>query len=295
MSTPLSALSDAIAAAVARAAPSVVSVRTPEAKGGRGRSSGFVWRPGLVVTAEEALAEDAAVTVVTASGAEARAEVLGRDPGTDVVVLRAAGLDAPALEWTTDVPAVGRLALAVGAAEAGPATALGVVAVTGGPWRSLRGGTIDALIRLDLSMPGESEGGVALDDAGRGFGMTVFGPRRRVLVIPAATVARVAERLSTHGRVARGWLGLGLQPVPLDGGQGAGAMVMSVAAGGPGDAAGMRQGDIILAWAGAGVTGLRPILRALGPESVGTVVPLSVRRGDATREISVTIAERPVS
>ncbi|WP_376088986.1 S1C family serine protease [Roseomonas sp. CCTCC AB2023176] len=290
MSTSLHALSDAIAGIVAGAAPSIVSVRTA-----RGRSSGFVWRDDLVVTAEEALPEDTDVAVVTTAGTSARAEVIGRDPSTDVVLLRAPGLNAPPLPLSTDIPAVGRLALAVGAAETGPFASLGIVATTGPAWRSLRGGQIDALIRLGLSMPGDAEGGVALDDTGRAFGMAVFGPRRRVIVIPAATIGRVAERLSTHGRVARGWLGLGLQPVAVDGGRGAGAMVMTVADNGPGAHAGLRQGDIILAWAGAPVTGLRPIMRALGPESVGTDIPLSVKRGETVQEVRVTIAERPAA
>ena len=101
--------------------------------------------------------------------------------------------------------------------------------MTSGPgWRSMGGGEIDARIELDPSLRREAEGGVALDADGKAFGMTAFGPRRRVFAIPAATVARVASHLETHGRIARGYLGLGLQPVRLHGDRGMGTTVMSI-------------------------------------------------------------------
>ncbi len=281
--TPLSDLSRALEAAVAGAAPSIVSVATP-----RGRISGFAWRPGLFVSAEESVPEDGEIRV---NGEPA--EVVGRDPSTDIVLLRAAATATPATLSDT-VPGVGALALAVGAHESSASAAFGIVAVSAGPWRSLRGGRIESLIRLDLAMPRDAEGGLALDAEGRPFGMAVFGPRRHALVIPAATIARVAERLATHGRIARGWLGLAMQPVALDGG-GAGAMVMAVAEGGPGAAVGMRQGDIVTAWDGAPVQGLRGMVRALGAESVGSVVTLTVARGGETRDVALTVAERPAT
>ena len=101
---------------------------------------------------------------------------------------------------------------------------------------------------------------------------------RRVLVIPSATIGRVAGRLETHGRIARGYLGVGLQPVKLD--DGVGAMVMSVDQSGPSAAAGIRQGDIIVGWNDEKLSGVRSLLRALGPDSVGSVVDVddSARR-----------------
>ena len=165
----------------------------------------------------------------------------------------------------------------------------------GPAWRSLRGGEIDQRIELDLSLRRHAEGGLALDAAGRAFGMAVFGPRRRVLVIPAATIERVAARLEAHGRIARGYLGLGLQPVRLDGDAGVGAMAMSVDPQGPAAAAGVRQGDVIVAWNGEPVRSVHALTRALGPESVGSVVTLSLRRGGEPVEVKVTIAERPAA
>jgi S1-C subfamily serine protease len=157
----------------------------------------------------------------------------------------------------------------------------------------MRGGEIDARIELDLSLRRHAEGGLALDAAGRGFGMTVFGPRRRVLVIPGATIARVAAQLEARGKVARGYLGLGLRPVRLDGGGGGGAMVMSVEADGPGARAGIHQGDIIAAWNGAPVGSVEAMLRGLGSSSVGTHVALSLRRGGDTLAVDLVIGERP--
>jgi S1-C subfamily serine protease len=123
--------------------------------------------------------------------------------------------------------------------------------------------------------------------------MTVFGQRRRVLVIPAATILRVAAQLEGRGKVSRGYLGLGLQPVRLDRDGGVGAMVMSVDGDGPGAKAGIHQGDIIAAWAGRPIGSVGAVLRALGPASVGTTVALSLRRGGDVRTVDLVIGERP--
>jgi len=134
------------------------------------------------------------------------------------------------------------------------------------------------------------QGGLALNAAGEAFGMAVLGPRR-VLVIPTATIERVAAKLETHGRVARGYLGLGLQPVKLD--DGIGAMVMSVDRTGPSAAAGIRQGDVIVGWNNEKLSGIRALLRSLGPDSVGSVVDVGVRRADQPVTFKLTIGERP--
>ena len=124
--------------------------------------------------------------------------------------------------------------------------------------------------------------------------MAVFGPRRRTLVIPMATIDRVAGTLATKGRIARGYLGLGLQPVKLDDG-GTGAMAISVDAKGPGGAAGVRQGDILVAWNGEPIRGVPQLVRALGPDSVGASLRLTLRRGGEPIETTLTIGERPES
>jgi S1-C subfamily serine protease len=156
----------------------------------------------------------------------------------------------------------------------------------------MRGGEIDARIELDARLRRAAEGGLALNAAGQAFGMTVFGPRRRVLVIPAVTLGRVAARLETHGRIVRGYLGLGLQPVSVEGG-GSGVIVMSVDPKGPGAAAEIHQGDVLVTWDGKPIGGLQPLLRSLGPDSVGKLLVLELRRGGQLRQTKLQIGERP--
>ncbi len=200
--------------------------------------------------------------------------------------------DLPKAPPTAAAPMTGALALVVGAREGAASAGLGVVSFVGAQWRSLRGGVIDARIELDAALARASEGGLALDAAGQAFGMAVFGPRRRTLVIPMTTIDRVADILATKGRIARGYLGLGLQPVKLDDG-GTGAMAISVDAKGPAAAAGVRQGDIIVAWNGEPIRGVHQLSRALGPDSVGESVRLTFRRGGEASEATLTIGERP--
>ncbi len=284
---PLTDLSVTLASLVATSAPSVVAVQSH-----RSRSSGFAWRPGLIVTADEALSEEGEFAVTLPGGDTAAAQLVGRDPTTDVALLRVDRSDLPPVALAASLAAAGALAIAVGAEDGAPTAALGVVSRAAGPWRSLRGGEIDARIELDLRLRRSAEGGLALDAAGQAIGMAVFGPRRRVLVIPSATIERVGTKLESHGRIARGYLGLGLQPVAIEGG-GSGAMVISVDAQGPGAAAGIHQGDIIVALNGESIQHVRSLLRALGPDSVGQTVTLGLRRAGETKQVPLTIAERP--
>jgi S1-C subfamily serine protease len=286
--SPLAALSASLSGLVAATAPSLASVHSH-----RSVSSGFVWKPGLIVTADEALAEEGAMAVTLASGQCLAASVVGRDPTTDIALLRVATSDLKPVVLEASAPGTGALVVAVGGREGQAVAALGVIVRSGPAWRSMRGGEIDARIELDLALRSHAEGGVAIDAGGHPFGMTVFGPRRRVLVIPAATIARVATQLEAYGKVARGYLGLALQPVRLDRQDGMGAMVMSVDADGPGAKAGIQQGDVIQGWRGQPIRSLNEVLRALGPASVGTTVPVALSRGGETRAVDLVVGERP--
>lgn len=284
----LERLSAELAAVVAKRAPTVVSISS-----GRSASSGFLWRPGLVVTADEALEEDGDIEVTLPGGTTVAGKVLGRDPTTDVALLRIERKEVPAATLAAAPVATGALALVVGANSGDPTAALGIVSRSAGPWRSLRGGAIDARIELDLTLPRRSEGGLALDAAGRAFGMAVFGPRRRVLVIPSETIERVAATLETDGRIPRGYLGLALQRVPGEAPGTAAAMVLSLDPKGPAAKAGVLQGDVLLAWNGSPIRHLHALLRGLGPDSVGESVTLGLRRAGESRSVTLEIAPRP--
>jgi S1-C subfamily serine protease len=281
-------LSDALTDIVVRAAPSVVAVHST-----RSRSSGFVWRPGLIVTADEALDDEGDLAVVLPSGEMAAATLVGRDPTTDVALLRVDRTNLPPVALESVSVAAGALAWAVGSQNGASIAAFGAVSFVGEAWRSFRGGEIDVRIELDLSLRRAGEGGLALHASGLAFGMVVFGPRRQVLVIPATTIERVAATLETHGKVPRGYLGLGLQPTKLGGDGGIGVMVMSVDPNGPGAAAGVRQGDVIIEWNDQPIRGVRMLLRDLGADIVGSTVKLALRRGGEPAEAHLTVRERP--
>ncbi len=186
--TSFSNFSTALADIVAAAAPSVVAVHSH-----RALSSGFAWRPDLVVTADEALADEGEIAVTLPGGERRKAVLVGRDPTTDVALLRVEGAGLPPVSLDPAPLRAGALALAVGVHDGTPLVAFGAVAVAGPAWRSMRGGDIAARIELDLKLRRQAEGALVLDAAGHGVGMAVYGPRRRTLVIPAATIDRVAH------------------------------------------------------------------------------------------------------
>ncbi len=286
----LEALSSALSGAVAALAPSVVSVHSR-----RSLSSGFLWRPGLIVTSDEALAEEGEVAVTFPGGERRPATIAGRDASTDVALLRVGVEGNGTVAFTPQLPRTGELVLTVGARDGEALSGLGIVASAGPAWRSMRGGAIDARIELSLLLPRQAEGSLVLDASGRAFGMAVRGPRRRTLVIPATTVERAASGLEKDGRIPRGYLGLGLQPVRADADGALAAMIMSVDKNGPGASAGCRQGDLIVSWDGRPLAGIGALLRSLGPDSVGKPLSLGLLRGGEPVLATLTIGERPLT
>jgi S1-C subfamily serine protease len=297
---PLAVLSRHIEGLVARAAPSIVAIEGKE----RETTSGIVWKPGWIVASDEAIDGDDGLTARLPDGRTLGATLAGRDPSTDIALLKVDATDLPAIVLSTEsVPATGSLAIAVGRRAEGSVVHLRNVSLVGPQWQSMRGGRIDHLIRLDGRADAASEGSAVLDAEGRVLGMLAAGPRRGALVIPSATIQRVADTLATHGRVARGYIGLGLQPVRIEEAlrtslglpETEGVMVVSVDGTGPGKAAGVLQGDIITGWKGAPVTSLRQIMRTLGPESIGSTADLVIVRAGTKTSATVTIAARPAA
>ena len=291
----LPGLSDALAARVAAAAPLLAAVRIGETRG----LSGIAWRGDLIVTSDQALPE-ADAYAVERGGGSTPAALVGRDPGTNVALLRAgepaSGGPAPAAA----VAQAGAIALALGARQwAEPTVRSALIRAVGPAWRSMAGGQIDQLIRLDMRAGRDEEGGPVIDARGGLIGMATAGPRGRALVIPHATIERAVGRILTHGTVRGGWLGVGLQPVAVPAGlraaagQESGLMVVSLAPAGPAERAGMLPGDIVLALDGEAATRLRAIRSRLGAERVGQEVEVRLMRAGAVQSLRLTVAARP--
>ncbi len=286
-------LSDALAARVAAVAHCVVAIRT-----GHRHVTGLLWRPDVVVTSEQTLPDQASFGVVQ-GGAAQEATLAGRDPTTNVAVLRLAQPLPSTLPPPATVPAVGSLALVAGAdAQGNPTARLAMVLATGPAWHSMRGGRIDALIRLDGRI-GSDEGGPVLGNGGALIGMSTTGPRCMTLVIPTATIARVVEPLLTEGRIARGWFGVVMQPVSIPdamraaAGHDSGMMVTNLASGGPAEQAGVLPGDIVLDIDGHATRPNRQLAALLGPDRIGQTVAVRLLRAGAVQTVAVLVAARP--
>ncbi|HEU4350267.1 MAG TPA: S1C family serine protease [Burkholderiales bacterium] len=290
----LEQFSDAMAARAAAVQGAVAAIRLPEER----YLSATLWAPDAAVASEQSLPRGDEFELVVADGTVVKAKLAGRDPGTNIAALRLERpVDLPSLENAE--PKAGALALAFGADGAGGVRArLGIVNIAGPQWTSRHGGRIDRYIVLDLSLARAEEGGPVLDARGACLGISTFGPRGRVLVIPAATVERVLPALLKDGSIARGWLGVALHPVAVpdalqaQAGQQAGAMVMSLAADGPAAKAGIIVGDILVTVNGAPARSLRRIAAELAPDRIGRTVELRLIRGGALLSLQATIEAR---
>jgi S1-C subfamily serine protease len=290
----LTQFSNALVARTALAKGAVAAIRLAHGR----HITGLLWQSGLVVASEQSLPRKDEFELVAPGGAVVTAKLAGRDPSTNIAILRLAEpIAAPAIAAGEAQP--GALALAVGADGSGGASArLGVVNLAGPEWHSSRGGLIDRRIVLDLRLAHREEGGPVFDAAGTCLGMSTFGPRGQVIVIPTATIERVVPQLAKAGHIARGWLGVALQPVAVPDAlretadQSSGLMVMSVVEGGPAAQAGVLAGDIILSVDGTSTHRLRRIAKLFGADSIGRRADLRLIRSGAVITVQTTIAER---
>jgi S1-C subfamily serine protease len=290
----LLSLSNDLAAAVERAAPAVVAVHAR-----RLPSTGIHWRPGIVVTAEHTVRTAEDITVTMADGRSLPAVLAGRDPGTDLAVLRVADAGSVVATLGDDTALkVGHMVLALGY---GPRASWGVISALGPRWRSWRGGDIDRLVRLDLVLYPGFSGGPLVDAAGRVVGLNTSGLARETrLALPVTMVTRVADELLQKGHVSRGYLGLGMQPVRLPEplraqlGLGDGALiVVMVEPSGPAARAGVLLGDVLVALDGEPVGDLEDVQARLGSDRVGAEISAVVLRGGVRTELRITVGEQP--
>jgi S1-C subfamily serine protease len=294
-SNDLQPLSRAIETIVATTKDRVVAIRNPSHR----HVSGFVWQPDIVVASEQAIGERDEYEVVTADGRSLRAQIVGRDEGTNIITLRTSERIDVSTNNTT-LPRIGGLVLALAANVDGTtAVRLGAVRSVGDRWFSRAGGRLEQRITLDIRLHRTEEGGPVVDASGALIGMSTLGRRGEVLVIPAATLKRVVPQLAANGRVARGWLGLALRPVAVpdalveQSGQQIAMMVMSIAEPGPAAKAGVTPGDIVLTIDGTALHGMRQLMGRLSDEHIGKSVELRLIRGGHILKLDAQIGTRP--
>jgi S1-C subfamily serine protease len=295
----LETVSNEFAAAAERVGGSVVAVHARRWM----PTSGIEWKKGVVVTVHHGVQRDEDIKVLLPGGHTVPAKLAGRDPSTDIAVLRIedGSSGAPQLGDSTSLR-LGHLVLALGRSRRGDLVASsGIIGGISGQWRSRRGGQIDQHIRLDLALYPGFSGGPLLDPKGEVVGINTrgFGPGRAVTV-PVATVNRVVKELLEKGHIARPYLGIAMQPVEvpenmrskLPAETRAGLLVMHVENGGPAERAGVLLGDVFFELGGKTVDHVDAIQDSLAAAKVGDVLQIRVIRAGEIKPVSVTLGER---
>ncbi|HMO96351.1 MAG TPA: trypsin-like peptidase domain-containing protein [Tepidiformaceae bacterium] len=294
----LAEVSEAMANAVEAAANSVVAVRARR----RFPATGIIWSAdGVIVTSDHVIEREDRIEVTLPSGETLPATIAGRDPGSDVAVLRIKKSGLTALARATEPARVGSFVLAVGRpGSEGPMASLGVVGAIGGPWRTFRGAEVEGYLRTDTTFYPGFSGGPLIDAEGRAIGLNSSRLGRGAgLTIPIAAVARIAGDLLSGGKVRRAYLGVSSQQARLPerlsallGGQESGLLIVSVEPGSPADTAGFLIGDILVAFAGSSITETEDLQSLLGASLIGVETPARLLRGGEILDLPVTVGER---
>jgi S1-C subfamily serine protease len=297
MSNVLVELSNAMAAAAEKAGASTVMVNARR----RMPSSGIAYADNLVLTADHVVEREEGITVTLSDGTEISATLAGRDPGTDLALLRLERADAKPAK-TTEVAKIGQLVLALGRPSTeGIEASLGVVSAVSGPVRTPRG-MLDSYIRTDSTpFPGFS-GGPLVDADGQIIGLNTSGfGRGSSITIPAKLAWKIAEQLAKHGSIKRGYLGIRSQAVEIPAAgqkalkreQASGLLVLSVEKKSPAEAGGLMVGDILVGIDGHPVSDHDALFARLSGDVVGKSIPVEVLRGGQPQTLQVEIGARP--
>jgi len=300
MASVLETLSNDFAAAAEAVGPSVVAIY--------GRrwmpSSGIQWRRGVIVTADHTIRREEDITIVLEGGNAIKASLAGRDPSTDLAVLKLAdGTAVPLPPFADSAPKLGHIALALGRSRNSHLVAsTGIIGGLSGEWRPRRGGRIDQHIRLDLELYPGFSGGPLVNAAGKVVGINTHGlTRGRPVTIPNSTVDRVVDELLEKGHIARPYLGLAMQPVAVPeslrgkvaASVSAALLVVHVEPSGPAGKAGVLLGDVLTEINGKAVEDTGDIEGLLATLKVGAQLNATVLRGGAPVKLSITLEDRP--
>lgn len=295
----LAALSEELANAVETAAAAAVTVNARR----RLPATGIVWGgAGLVVTANHVVERDEEITLGLADGRTIEATLVGRDPGTDLALLKTTAGDLQPAARSGQTPRVGHLALAIGRpGPSGPMASFGAISTVGGPWRTPSGATIEGYLRADVAMLPGFSGGPLVDGAGGVLGLnsSTLG-RGGGLTLPNGAIDAVVTALQTHGKVRRGYLGIGTQGVRLPDAlvqthalpTAEALLVTTVEGDSPADRGGLLIGDIIVAVEGQPVSEVEQLQDHLSGDRVGTPIALQIVRGGAPLDLPVVVGER---
>lgn len=296
MAAVLKSMSDELAGVVESAGADVVRVE------GRRRlpASGIRWSSGgVIVTAHHVVERDERLRVGAGDEDGQPAELVGRDPTTDLAVLRVEGFEAGSAEWAeAGALKVGHVVLALGRPGHTVQATLGIVSALGEAWRTRAGGTVDRYLQTDVVMYPGFSGGPLVSTAGQIMGMNTSAHRGVSLTIPTTTVKRVVDSILTHGKVQRGYLGVGVQAVHLpqalvdELGQETGLILVSVEPDSAADQGGLLLGDTLLSLDGEPTRQLDELLDLLGHEMAGREVVARILRGGGVREQKLTVGER---
>jgi S1-C subfamily serine protease len=266
-----------------------------------GPSSGVAWSAdGVILTAHHTLERDEEVRIGLPSGEDAAAEVVGRDPSTDLAVLRAKGAQLAPPDWVDEAQvAVGQLVLGVSRPGRGPRASLGIIARAAGEYRATRGGRIDRYLESTLELHPGVSGSLVLAAGGGAIGLATAGiVRGAAMILPGSTLRRVTKALLTHGEIRRGYLGLATYPVPLPSplkattGEEVALLVSRVDPESPAARAGLVLGDALLSFGGETLQDPGELMALLAEDRIGDTVAMKILRGGEVRELQVTIGAR---
>jgi S1-C subfamily serine protease len=296
----LDAYSEAVVSAVEHVGPSVVKIDAE-----RGGGSGVLFTPdGLILTNSHVVERAGTVTAVLSDGRSMRADLVGQDADTDLAVVRVAG---GCLPWATlgdsHAVRVGQIAIAIGNPYGfHHSVTAGVVSAMGRSLRSRSGRLMDDIIQTDAALNPGNSGGPLVTTNGDVIGVnTAMIPAAQGLcfAIGSNTARFVAAHLIRDGRIRRSFIGVQGQRVPVSRAiaranqlaSTSGVLVVSVEPGSPAETAGLREGDVILAFAGEAIAGVDDLHRQLTEERIGQPAALTILRGTRRRALTAVPRE----